>query len=372
MTGIVAASAGLFAGRILGQSEIIRPEDSMADLPVYASVTRRIVDDRLTFSGVIKPGPEIPLQIDLDGQEPMVVRQTLRSGDVAEWGSLAAVLSGRPYFLVPGPLPLYRDLDQGDEGDDVLALQRALRLLGYPTSEGGVVDWSTIDAVRDLYASEGFKLDAGRPQASSPRAGGGGAALTDSASAQEKPGLIAFRQFVVLPSQTVKIVAATPAGQRVTSEHPVVKFQIEDNFAEFVADVQQVRSLRVGQTVTVRVAEKQVQGKVATVGPFKEASGGLRAGHLVTVTPANQADVSQFIPNMSVTVLGNGGAEESLAVPLSAIRQDGEGTYVLRMSGTPGNETGEAQRIPVSVVRAGGGFAAVSGEVSVGDRIKLS
>ena len=196
--------------------------------------------------------------------------------------------------------------------------------------------------------------------------------MTDSASAQEKPGLIAFRQFVVLPSQTVKIVAATPAGQRVTSEHPVVKFQIEDNFAEFVADVQQVRSLRVGQTVTVRVAEKQVQGKVATVGPFKEASGGLRAGHLVTVTPANQADVSQFIPNMSVTVLGNGGAEESLAVPLSAIRQDGEGTYVLRMSGTPGNETGEAQRIPVSVVRAGGGFAAVSGEVSVGDRIKLS
>lgn len=103
----------------------------MADVPVYAKVENRIVDDRLAFSGVIKSGPAVPIQIDLEGQEPIVVRQTLQAGEALKWGDLAGVVSGKPYFVLPGPLPLYRDLSLGDEGDDVSALQRALMRVGY-------------------------------------------------------------------------------------------------------------------------------------------------------------------------------------------------------------------------------------------------
>jgi len=50
VTAIISAGVGLVAGRIFEQSEIIRPEDSLAEVPVYATVENRIVDDRLTFA----------------------------------------------------------------------------------------------------------------------------------------------------------------------------------------------------------------------------------------------------------------------------------------------------------------------------------
>ncbi|MCP1412586.1 ABC transporter permease [Paenarthrobacter sp. A20] len=134
----------------------------MAEIPVYAMVENRIVDDRLTFSGVIKAGPAVPIQIDLEAQEPIVVRQTLQAGETLKWGDLAGVVSGKPYFVLPDPLPLYRDLSRGDEGDDVLALQRALMQMGYPSPENGHMDSATMEAASSFFASEGFTLSSGR------------------------------------------------------------------------------------------------------------------------------------------------------------------------------------------------------------------
>lgn len=374
VTAAMSAGVGLLAGGIFGRSEIIRPEDSMADVPVYAKVENRIVDDRLAFSGVIKSGPAVPIQIDLEGQEPIVVRQTLQAGEALKWGDLAGVVSGKPYFVLPGPLPLYRDLSLGDEGDDVSALQRALMQVGYLSYETGRMDSATMEAASSFFASEGFTLSSGRKTAVKnhqvePSATPESPALDDSKTPEVT---IPFRQLIVLPVASTTVVSSLEVGQKVTAESPLARFQAEDNFVEFIAEVQQAGFLKTGQEVSVRVVEKLVTGRITSVGPFTDVGNGQRAGHAVMVEPTNRADLALLTPNLSVTVAGQGTAEQALAVPLSGIRQDAEGTYVLRSSPDDRASKVSATRVPVTVLRSGGGFAAVSGDLAQGDEVQIS
>ncbi|MEV7607287.1 hypothetical protein AB0N65_17785 [Paenarthrobacter sp. NPDC089322] len=374
VTAVISVGVGLLAGRIFDQSEIIRPENSMADVPVYATVENRIVDDRLTFAGVIKAGPKVPILIDLEGQEPIVLRQTLKAGETLKWGDLAGVVSGKPYFVLPGPLPLYRDLSQGDEGDDVLALQRALMQVGYLTHETGHVDRATMEAASCFFASEGFTLSSGRmPTERSYQVELGVTPEEPAPDASKTPAVsIPFKQLLALPVASATVTSALDIGQKVTAQSPLATFQAEDNFVEFVAEAQQAESLKAGQDVTVRVAEKQLTGRITAVGPFTDAGNGQRAGHPVTVEPTTKADLALLTPNLSVTVAGQGSAAQALAVPLSGIRQDADGTYVLRSSGDDRNSKVPATRVPITVLRSGGGFAAVSGDLSQGDEVQIS
>jgi hypothetical protein len=66
-------------------------------------------------------------------------------------GDLVALVAGVPYFVLTGPLPLYRDLRADDRGDDVIALQRALNTTGADIEESGSIDWATLDAVSGLF-----------------------------------------------------------------------------------------------------------------------------------------------------------------------------------------------------------------------------
>lgn len=374
VTAVMSAGVGLLAGIVFDQSEIIRPEDSMAEIPVYAMVENRVVDDRLTYSGVVKAGPAVPIHIDLEGQEPIVVRQTLQAGDTLKWGDLAGVVSGKPYFVLPGPLPLYRNLSRGDAGDDVLALQRALLQLGYPSSESGHMDSATMDAASSFFASEGFALSSGRmPTEQSQQVEPGATPKTTAPVDAKTPALsIPYRQLIALPVASATVVSALNIGQKVTPESPLAMMQAEDNFVEFIAEVQQAESLKAGQDVTVRVAEKQMTGRITGLGPFTDAGDGQRAGHPVTVEPTSKADLVLLTPNLSVTVAGQGSAAEALAVPLSGIRQDAEGTYVLRSSGDGRNSKVPATRVAITILRSGGGFAAVSGDLSQGDEVQIS
>lgn len=373
-TAVVSAGVGLVSGRIFDQSEIIRPENSMAEVPVYAKVENRIVDDRLTFAGVVKAGPTVPILIDLEGQEPIVVRQTLKAGATLKWGDLVGVVSGKPYFVLPGPLPLYRDLSQGDEGDDVLALQRAFNQMGYLTRETGHIDIATLEAASSFFASEGFTLSSGRmPTETSHKVELGATPEKPASDGSNPPALtIPFKQLLTLPVASVTVSTALDIGQKVTAQNPLATFQAEDNYVEFVAEVQQAESLKPGQQVTVRVSDKQLVGRITGVGPFTDAGNGQRAGHSVTVEPTTRADLALFIPNLSVTVAGQGSAAQALAVPLSGIRQDAEGTYVLRTSGGNATSTVPTTRVRVTVLRSGGGFAAVSGDLSPGDEVQIS
>ncbi|MGO4432870.1 hypothetical protein AB4Y88_06095 [Paenarthrobacter sp. RAF9] len=337
-------------------------------------LSRRWLVVLLALTAVIKAGPEVPILIDLEGQEPIVVRQTLKAGEALEWGDLAGVVSGKPYFVLPGPLPLYRDLSQGDEGDDVLALQRALTQMGYVTRETGHLDSATIAAASSFFASEGFTLNSGRVPAEKSHQVEPGATPENPAPDGSKTSTVSipFRQLLALPVSSATVISALEIGQKVTVQSPLATFQTENNFVEFIAEGQQAESLRTGQDVTIRVAEKELTGRITAVGPFTDAGNGQRVGYPVTVEAITKADLALLTPNLSVTVAGQGSAAQALAVPLSGIRQDADGAYVLRSSGGDSSTKDPAARVPITILRSGGGFAAVTGDLSEGDEVQIS
>ena len=66
-------------------------------------------------------------------------------------GDFIGIIGADPVFVLEGPLPLYRDLNLGDNGDDVLAFQKALNSAGYATAQSGTVTEDTLDAVTRLH-----------------------------------------------------------------------------------------------------------------------------------------------------------------------------------------------------------------------------
>ena len=93
----------------------------------------------------------VPGAVDIVSSPPPVVGAQLAAGDVA------LVVAGRPVFVLPGPLPMYRTLGAGDRGPDVRQLQVDLAGLGLDAGPAnGVFDSATQAAVRRLYTRAFF------------------------------------------------------------------------------------------------------------------------------------------------------------------------------------------------------------------------
>ena len=79
-------------------------------------------------------------------------------------------------------------------------------------------------------------------------------------------------------------------------------------------------------------------------------------------------------------VVGSQPAEPGLAVPLTAVRGMGSDAYVILRddaatatgSGAGASARPDERRVPVTVGVTGGGYAAVTGELEAGDRVKVS
>lgn len=78
-------------------------------------------------------------------------------GDTLSPGSVPFRVNGRPVFVLEGTFPLYRDIGPGDEGDDVLALQKGLLAAGYALGRpDGKYGPQTQAAVRSMYRAAGY------------------------------------------------------------------------------------------------------------------------------------------------------------------------------------------------------------------------
>src|SRR5439155_247690 len=71
-------------------------------------------------------------------------------------GHVAMTVDGRPVFVLPGAIPMHRDLRPGDHGPDVRQLERALAKLGFnPGAVDGHYDAATAGAVSAFHLHRG-------------------------------------------------------------------------------------------------------------------------------------------------------------------------------------------------------------------------
>lgn len=330
----------------LGTRFAMQPAAEPAPAPrVLASVEQRVVDSRVSFPGTVQAGiiHDVILP-DSGAAPPVVTRMDASAGEYSRYGMLLGVASGLAYIGLPGPLPLYRDLALGDEGEDVLHLQRSLQTLGYAIDANGVVDRATLDANADIFAA----ID--RPLASTT--------------------MIPHRQLLELPGTDHEITEVAGVGTRIDADHPLMRLAITSRTITFRADPVAVERLSPGAVLTVNWSAGTLQGAVADIGAYDDGtSDGRTPGRDVTVT------ITESMPHdlgvgMTVTVLSEGTAEDSLAVPITALRQDDDGDFVL-VSDTSDMAV-EPRRVGVTVLHSGDGWAAVAGELSAGEKVVVS
>ncbi|MBF4636242.1 hypothetical protein ITJ38_17665 [Agreia pratensis] len=264
-----------------------------------------------------------------------------------------SVISGEPYFALTGPLPLYRDLRTGDKGDDVTALQRALNTTGADISETGWVNWDTLHAVSELYEAAGFDIP------KEPAADG------------TEQNVIHIANFVDAGTQSGVVTATAPVGTIVDDSTALATISVSQNYATFRADAVVSATLKAGDPLTVQAGNTNFDTTIAAVGDFADGTETQLPGRDVTLRSSDPA-FTGLPPGTPVTVLAGGAVSDSLAIPLTAVRQDNDGDYVLRKEKDSDGKT-TYKRVAISISTTGAGWAGLAdGSLEQGDEVRIT
>lgn len=325
-------------------------EQVKAVVPVWATVEQRVVTEGIEAAGTVQEGATAEVRPLREG---ILTRRTTEPGQEISAGDLLGMVNGEPIYGLDGPLPLYRDLAVDDSGDDVLALQRSLTKAGYRVDPTGTVTRSMLAAVENLYRSDRLPVP------------------------EEGIASIARETFVSLPEGTRTVVSAADVATAIGPGEPLVTLRTAPPHVSFRLPAELRGQIAEGTAVEVATSLGRSAGSVRSIGPFdpgKDAAGG---GYDVEVSVA---DVHVLVPGQSVSVRGAGDRQETLAVPLTALRQEGGDTFVevedsagTRSSGGASDSASEVatRRVDVQVLRRGEGYAAVVGNLTVGQRIRV-
>jgi len=339
------------AALAFGLGTLVRSPDSTVleareeTIPVYAAVDSRAVTQDVRIQGEIVGSDTHPVHAELPegASRAVVTNVAVEPGATVTNGALIGTVSDRPVFAFSLSVPLFRDLHAGDTGSDVSSLQEAM---GVPVS--GVMDWQTLQSVRDLYAQAGLL----------PPGGAGNGTF------------VRLSEFTSLPSSedppTVRTVAGI--GTVLEPDTPLAQLSLGSSFVSVRASVSEADQITVGDEVSVQVPGGSVEtGVVAAIGNFQPQGNeaGRPPGRDIRV---ELPEDSSLAAGQSASVLFGAASEPVTAVPTLAVRSDANGEYVLRR--TTDKET---QRVPVVVMRNANGWTALDAEeLSVGDEVLVS
>lgn len=146
----------LATGTALGV--VLTPASTPSSL--VAVEARRIAVSSQMFDDSRQVGVEpavsdaVPLMV---GDQGRITRTECEPGALLKSGSSPVTIDDRPVVALSGEVPLWRNLDAGDVGDDVRSVQAELARLGFPVKPDGEYGQETRDAVRALFSRIGEK-----------------------------------------------------------------------------------------------------------------------------------------------------------------------------------------------------------------------
>ncbi|HWJ98300.1 MAG TPA: peptidoglycan-binding domain-containing protein [Acidimicrobiales bacterium] len=189
--GVLAVLAislgGTCVGWVIGRSTEPPPASKAFDPgPITAAVERRTIEAKVIGRADI--GATIRHEVRVGGLagDEVVTRGVARAGSPIASGDVVAELSGRPVLLLDGDVPMYRDVRPGDEGRDIVAIQRALAALGWPSDDPvGRFGPSTRAAVESWYRARGYE-PAGPPAEAEERSQAAEATLVTAADERDE------------------------------------------------------------------------------------------------------------------------------------------------------------------------------------------
>lgn len=334
-----------------GLGTLVRSPDSSVlnarnqTLPVFTAVESRVVTSDVRIQGEVVGSTAIPVFAELpEGASRAVVTSiSVESSAMITNATLLGTVSDRPIFVFSLKVPLFRDVRRSDRGSDVSSLQNAL---GVPAS--GVMDVTTLRAVRDLYA---------RVELVPP--GGTGDET-----------FVRLAEFVSLPAsgEPVTLRAIASVGTLLDPSTPFAELGVGRSFVAVRASVSEAsRIVEGGEAVVQSTGGTSVIGTVTAIGEFQPngTDDGRPPGRDVRV---DLPDDNTLASGAAVTALFGTEAEAETAVPTLAVRSDASGNYVLRRSSGGGTE-----RARITVIGNADGWTALnSSDLQVGDEVLVS
>ncbi|MCT4356588.1 peptidoglycan-binding protein [Streptomyces sp. Je 1-79] len=167
VTALAVGAFALSGAGLWGATFVQSPAQAAAEAAppepdvLTASVERRILSDTVVTRGTVSASQTVdiaPAASAAEGGKPVVTKVLVQAGGTFRAGRVLMEISGRPVFVLPGTLPVYRDLKPGAHGEDVRQLQKALTGLGHGTGgdRKGEFGPGTKAAVTAFYASIGY------------------------------------------------------------------------------------------------------------------------------------------------------------------------------------------------------------------------
>ena len=279
-------------------------------------------------------------------------------GSFVSPGNVIIEVAGRPFFVLQGSVPAYRDMAPGESGSDITQLQAGLEALGFSVGgdTGGTYGPGTSAAAAAFYQSLGYTAPAAPPGSKGHRG-------------TEVP--LSEIMFVPrLPAQVIKLgghVGSIVNGSLVTLSlgSPSVKGQLNPAFGSLVRPGMRVTITTQGSPATVHATIASVSRKAQT---SKSISGGLYYPMRIKLhkpLPSAMGPGQNVI--LSIQAAHSNGP--MLAVPEAALfgGQDGK-DYVSKVTGP-----NTAARVQVTVVTQGDGLVgirpAAAGALKPGDQV---
>lgn len=320
----------------------------------------------ITRGNVVAANPRVVLVAQPAPDRDAVLTKVPVVGQRIAEGEVLYELAGRPVFALQGRIPAYRDLKDGDSGEDVKQLQAALRRAGlYPGPLNGAYGKSTGAAIVKLYATHGH--DPPSP-----------------------PGQFLRREFAHFPSlpsvvQSVERRAAsvvepgspllTVSSRKLVVEVPFLDPGFErfiGRDAELFLDAGSTKAAR--GVVVGRSGGEQGAGNSGEQGAEK---GGDTGGDVdgkadpKLLISSDALTTKHLDRNIKVTIVDRSSAEVTLLVPASAVITAGDGTaYVDKKQAD-----GSVLRVKVALVDQADGTDAIrpgSGEqLAEGDVVRI-
>ncbi|MFI9383515.1 peptidoglycan-binding protein [Kutzneria sp. NPDC052558] len=375
MLVVVCVAAATGAGGWVVGAQITSPADAAAaHQPPPASlitvaVAKQALASTITAQGAVAYTGATPLTLTGTvggGGATQLVTRAPAVGTTVRSGDRLLEVSGRPVFLLPGQVPMYRTLTDGLKGDDVKQVQQALTALGYGRLTSGVFDAATQGQVKRWYEHGGYE-----PQ-------------LDGDKVTVPSGEILFLPTLPVRVDTVTTRAgATASGSIGTATNSAVNIQstLPSADAQFVrvgmsatltlpdgttmpATVDAIGKDAAPPPTTQSTDQQQPQQGQQLQQPQQQSTSDATAMRLVARDPAALAAYANKAAKIDIEVGKTNG--EVLVVPVAAVAtsQDGSTRVQVQRAG------GQLKDVPVRLGLTANGLVEVSGDgLTSGDRV---
>jgi hypothetical protein len=348
----ISAAVGV-VGAVLVRSpaEVARDADPPEPSLLAVAVEQGPLTRTVTLRGTIEPGSlfDIVPAPPANGLAAYVTAAPRPVGSAVGAGDAVIEIADRPVFLLPGAIPLLRDLDVGATGPDVLRFQDSLRAAGAAVTDApGRFGSSTRHAVLSLYEAAGYAAPVwGVP-------------------------LVSRAEFILVPGTLPARIAAYGAGvgEAVSSDSPPVV--VTTSGPRVVADANPVdaRELAVGMSVVIGGVGDPIAATIRSIGDAEEVEGsGLRTRIVATtdaVLDEHVGDAVQVVIDLTDEQV------EGVVVPISAVRSRADGSAFVTLVSRGATQDVETEDIGVEVLDTADGMALVHADgVDAGDRVAI-